>query len=126
MSHEHLDTHLDMFEMQLKDLSACLIDADPQAVQAASARLQQVTVDFFHRLDPESLSYLGETSRVRRMNALAASLARVRESLLRHSAYVDRALELVVPAATRKSTYAGSGTYGGPVRQSGAFKVLAA
>jgi hypothetical protein len=126
MSHEHLDTHLDMFEMQLNDLSACLIDADPQAVQAASARLQQVTVDFFHRLDPQSRSYLGEKSRIHRIKALAASLARVRESLLRHSAYVDRSLELVIPASTRKSTYAGSATYGGPVRQSGAFKVLAA
>lgn len=49
----------------------------------------------------------------------------LREGLLRQSAFVERALEIVMPAA-QQATYASGTRYGGAVRQSGAFRVLSA
>jgi hypothetical protein len=126
MSHTSLDAQLDHLEDRLHALAACLLDGSPDLVQTASASLQILAVELLQTLNADGRNLLGSSGRTRRVRALAGGLAMVRESLLRQSAYVDRALELVVPTSQQQSTYAGNRTYGGPVRQSGAFMVLAA
>lgn len=126
MSYSSLDTQLDFLEAQFKELADSLLDGSSARVQSAGAALQKLAVEFVQTADELGHAQLLVSNRVLRLKTLASGIATVRESLLRQSAYVDRALELVVPAAQPQATYAGSRTYGGPVRQSGAFAVLAA
>jgi UDP-N-acetyl-D-mannosaminuronic acid transferase (WecB/TagA/CpsF family) len=126
MSHIFIDNQIDLLEDRLNAMAAAVIDGTPDVLQSVSANLQRLAVDLMQTLDGGGYAQEHTSSHVRRIRSLAAGLATVREGLLRQSAYIDRALELVVPAMQKKSTYAGSGAYGAPVRQSGAFGVLAA
>lgn len=121
-----LDAHLDILEIEFDTLSACLIDSQPEALLAASATLQRLSVELAKMAGGRGQMPLKSSPQLPRMKTLAAGIANVRESLLRQMAYVGRALEIVVPATGDKSTYAGGGVYGQPVQQSGAFSVLSA
>jgi hypothetical protein len=126
MLHISLDDQLDLLEERFEALAGTLIDGNPDGVQSASASLQLLAVELVQMLDANGRAQLRVPGRSHRIRALASGLATVRENLFRQSAYVDRALELIVPATQQKSTYSGNRAYGGPVRQSGAFKVLSA
>lgn len=121
-----LDTQLDLLESQLNALSLILVDGHPDALQSGSAALQRLAVDLVQVTAGKGLEQLKQPRQRRRVRVLATGIATLRENLLRQMAYVDRALEIVVPATRDKATYAGSGAYGKPIRQSGAFSVLAA
>lgn len=126
MSFISLEQQLDLVEQNFNEVSVALIHGDPDVVQAASAQLQQLAVDLVQLLDQIGRHQISPAPIALRIKAITEGLPVLRENLLRRSAYVDRALQLVVPA-TQNSTYAtGSGPYGSGVRQSGAFKVLAA
>jgi hypothetical protein len=126
MSHNSVDVQLDLLESQVNDVGVSLLVGDPVAAQACAARLQQLAVELVQVSN--SFGQLGYESprRARRIKALFHATAGLRENLFRQLAYVDRALEIVVPVIREKSTYSGAGTYGKPVRQSGAISVLAA
>jgi hypothetical protein len=126
MSHISLDNQIDLLEERINLLAATVVDGSPDVLQSVSGNLQLLTVELKQMLEVGGLEQLGVSGRISRVRSLAAGLATVREGLLRQSAYVDRALELIVPAMHQKSTYPGSKAYGAPVRQSGAFSVLAA
>ncbi|QTN30278.1 hypothetical protein HZ993_11020 [Rhodoferax sp. AJA081-3] len=126
MQNSSLDTQLDLLESQLNALSASLVEGRPDALQSGSAALQRLAVDLLQVTGGKGLAQFKQPRQRRRVQVLATGIANLRENLLRHMAYVDRALEIVVPATRDKATYAGSGAYGQPVRQSGAFSVLAA
>lgn len=126
MTHTTFDQQLDLLESQLRELASSLIDGNPALLQLASAKLQQFAVDLIQMADEYGRAQLRTPALARRTRALSVGLSTVRENLMRQSAYVDHALALVVPATRQKSTYAGSQTYGSPVRQSGAFSVLSA
>jgi hypothetical protein len=126
MSLASIDSHLDLLEERFNTLAGALIDGSAESLQAASSSLQLLAVELVRMLEAGGQGPLVQSACSRRIQSLTAGLAVVRESLLRQSAYVDRALELIVPAAQQKATYSGSRTYGGSIRQSGAFKVLAA
>lgn len=126
MSHASLDTQLALLESQLKELGASLMAGNPTAVQAGGAVLQRLAVEFVHMANGAGRDQLALPRRALKIKALASNLSTMRETLLRQMAYVDRALEIVVPVTRDKATYAGGGAYGQPVRQSGAFSVLAA
>ena len=126
MQNSSLDTQLDLLESQLNALSASLVEGRPDALQSGSAALQRLAVDLLQVTGGKGLVQFKQPRQRRRVQVLATGIANLRENLLRHMAYVDRALEIVVPATRDKATYAGSGAYGQPVRQSGAFSVLAA
>jgi hypothetical protein len=126
MLHISLDDQLDLLEEHFEALASSLIAGNPDALQSSSASLQLLAVELVQMLNADGRGQLRVSDRSRRVRALAGGLATVRENLFRQSAYVDRALELIVPATQQKSTYSGSRAYGGPVRQSGAFKALSA
>lgn len=126
MSHISLDTQLDLLESHFETLAASLIDGSPDAVQSSSVTLQRLAVELIQMADSVGRVQLGSPNRMRRVKALASGIADLRKNLLRQMAYVDRALEVVVPATREKATYSGGATYGQAARQSGAFKGLAA
>lgn len=126
MPDSSFDVQLDRLEAHFKEVEACLIDRDATAMQASVAKLQLFAVEFIQTADAVGRAPLGSPGRMRRVKVLAGGIASLRENLLRQSAYVDHALEIVVPATRKKATYAGSATYGSPARQSGAFSVLSA
>lgn len=126
MSHASIDTQLNLLESQLKELGASLMAGNPIAVQAGGLTLQRLAVELVHMADGAGHDQMALPRRALKIKALASSMATLREILLRQMAYVDRALEIVVPVTRDKTTYAGGGAYGQPVRQSGAFSVLAA
>lgn len=126
MTTSSLDTQLGLIEQQFNELSAILVDGNPSGVQSASAAMQQLAVDFIQMADEMGRASLASQSRVLRLQTLATTLPILRANLLRRSAYVERALEMVMPATQKTSTYAGSSTYGSAIRQSGAFTSLSA
>jgi hypothetical protein len=126
MPSSQLDTQLDLLESQFNALAASLMDGRPDAFLSGGASLQRLAVEMAQMVNGLGQAELKTSRRMQRIRVLAGGIANLRESLLRHMAYVDRALEIVVPATRDKATYAGGGAYGQPVRQSGAFSVLAA
>ena len=120
-----LDYQLDLLELQFTEVASALVDGNPDAVQSAGARLQQLAVGLVQMADEVGRNRLTAPLRAQRIKALAKRLPALRENLLRRAAYVDRALEVVVPTPPR-STYVGRNTYGSAMRQSGAFNVLSA
>lgn len=129
MSHSSLEQQLDRVEHQFNAVSSALIDGNPETVQAASAMLQQMAVHFVQMVDElgrNRVSLVAAASLSPRIKALAEGMPVLRENLMRRSAYVERALQLVVPA-TQKTTYAANaGPYGSGVRTSGMFKGFSA
>ena len=126
MPSSHLDTQLDLLESQFSALATSLMDGRSDAFLFCGAGLQRLAVEMAQMVNTSGYAEFKTPRRMQRIQTLASGMANLRESLLRHMAYVDRALEIVVPATRNKATYAGTGAYGQPVRQSGAFSVLAA
>ncbi len=126
MQSSKLDTQLDLLESQFNALATSLMGGQPDAFLSGGAGLQRLAVEMAQMVKTSGHAEFKTPRRMQRIQVLASGVANLRESLLRHMAYVDRALEIVVPASCDKATYAGSGVYGQPVRQSGAFSVLAA
>jgi hypothetical protein len=121
-----LDSQLDCIEQQFNELSALLLDGDPRGVEVASKALQQLAVELLHMVDQAGPTSLQSNARAVRIKTLASVFPLLRGNVLRRSAFVDRALETIIPNASQ-STYAGQAkTYGSSMRQSGAFKVLSA
>lgn len=121
------DNQICLLEAQFRDVSAALLDGDPVAMQSNSVTLQGLAVGLAHMVDQAGgRNQLNSSGHLRRINALSSGMVALRENLLRQSAYVERALEVLVPATRQKSTYAGGGVYGSPIRQSGEFTAFAA
>lgn len=126
MSFTSLEKQLDLLEQRFSEVSSALIDGDPILVESSSAALQQLAVDFLQIADELGRGSLAPVHLALRVKALAVGMPTLHANLLRRSFYVDRALQLVVPA-TQTTTYSAStNPYGGGVRQSGQFKALSA
>jgi len=127
MTHSHFDTQLDLIEQQFTELRSVVLAAHPQQVQAAASALQQLAVNLLQVADSkEGRAALQGRSRMQRIKSIANAIHPLREGLLRQSAYIDRALEVVMPSAQQQATYASGTPYGAALRQSGTFRVLSA
>lgn len=113
-------------EKHFAELSQALMSGEPVALSESSAKLQRSALDLsvlMRRLAPSDPRLQVFEARLRQ---LAVGLTVRRESLIRRTVLVDRALHTLVPA-TAKSTYGVSTkTYAAVGRQTGAFKFLAA
>lgn len=123
MSHSLVDHQLDLLEQQFKEVFVAVAEGDLVSLQSGSATLQQLAVQFVQMMDSMEPGGPGAASRVLRVKALAQGFPALRESLLRQSAYVEQALQLVVPTAP-KATYADHSRYGSGARQAGAFTTV--
>lgn len=121
------DTHISLLEAQFREVSDALMDREsPALMLSSSATLQRLTVELVHMADAVGRHQLRSPNHLRRMSALASGMVALRENLVRHSAYVERALEVLVPATRQKSTYADSGIYAASIRRSGEFTAFSA
>lgn len=108
------------------ELSQALVSGEPAALAESSTKLQRAALELsvlLRRLPPADPHVAAFKLRLKQ---LAAGLNVRRESLIRRTVLVDRALNTLVPA-TIQSTYGASGkTYAAVGKQTGAFKYLAA
>jgi hypothetical protein len=136
MSLLSLENHLDLVERHFNEVSVALIHGNAEDLEKCSAKLQQCSIEFFQMLNAGERQALATPALAQRVRAIGESLPTLRETLHRRSAFVEQALQLVVPRQ-KESTYAsdpvqpahgsyGSAGYGHGPRQSGAFKVVAA
>ena len=127
MTRSSLDNQLDILEAQFRDVGASLMAGNPELLESTGARFQQMAVELKQIADGMGRMQLKSTTRTQRIRALVSGMGVLRENLLRQSAYVDRALGVLVPSTGHKATYAGGGgAFNRQVRQSGAFTVLSA
>ena len=109
-----------------QDVASALVSGEPVALESASAALRQsamVLSGGLQRLSPLDLKNAGLKLRLKR---LADGMAVQRESLIRRTVLVDRALNSIIPAASRSTYGQAAGPYGSLGKQTGAFKYLAA
>lgn len=120
------DSQIGLLEAQLQDMRAALIGGDPVAIQSTSALLHRLAVELVRIAQEVGRDQMKSPAYLRKISLLASVMGTLRENLVRQSAYVERALEVLVPATRQKSTYASSGLYSSPIRQSGEFTAFAA
>lgn len=124
MSSQKLSQALDLVEQQFSEVSVVLAQGQPEELPAATATLQQLTVELL-RLVEASRSVDRPASLLQRVKILFESMSVLRTALMRRMAMVEQSLKIVVPVAP-DATYADGGAYGTVPRGSGAFKFLAA
>jgi len=127
---DHLESALCQVEQRVAALSQALVGGEPSDVEATSDQLRAVSLAFSEFFKGVSAADRLNPQLAQRLHRVSGLLASQRQGLARHAVTAQRALSILVPAATRASTYgpgqSGAGVYGGKVKQTGAFTVLAA
>ncbi len=114
-----LDAVLSAAESRFAEISAALLESNPEALNAAAAALREVAMQLAQCLQRLSPAERQSPELVRRLEALSQGLQQRREALARQSVLVERTLHLIVPA-TQEQTYGKAATpYGSSGRPSG-------
>ena len=123
---DSLQSHLDLVEQQFNQVAAVLARTASGPLEESSARLQALAVELVELIGPAERLRSAPAADIERIKALAAGMQLLRDNLSRRAAYVNQALQIVVPTPA-KSTYSSAGSpFGAVTQQSGQFKVLAA
>ena len=120
-------TLLGQCEQQLAQVAQATASSNIDDLGSAAMALQMLVVQLPALLRQSQTRQTDPLTR-QRLRKIAALLATQRESLLRRTVLVERALSTLMPA-TQSNTYAlgvGRAAYGAPGRQSGEFKMTAA
>ena len=133
---------LDLVERQFNQVATFLAAGDAPHLQAAAAMLQVLSLELPALLNPQAGNPAARSAQHavttathataaapelrQRVQAMARGLQMLRDNLSRQAAMNLQALKVVVPTAAKSTYSGGTSVYGGVVRQSGAFKVLAA
>lgn len=125
MTDSYLVEQLDLIELQFNEVSALILRGDPASFQASCVKLQQLSAALKATIESGPTDWLKSENVARRVRILGERFKSVREALLRRSAQVQRALQIVVPVAS-PSTYASQGRYGSGPRQTGNLRGLSA
>lgn len=124
MQQVSVGSQLNLVEQQLNDAMRCLNEGDSQALTEVSVGLQSTAMELVQLMHTHRRTAGGQQFAVQ-IGQLAQRLISLRENLVRRSAYVDRALSVVLPASD-VSTYQRRGPYGYGVKSSGSMNVFAA
>ena len=124
MQNVSMGSQLNLVEEQLNEAMRCLNDGDGQALVEASASLQATAMVLMQLMHTHRRTNSAQQFGVQ-IGQLAKRLITLRENLVRRSAYVDRALKVVLPT-TDVSTYQSRGPYGSGLRSSGNMNVFSA
>lgn len=122
----HIEEALIDVEGHFNDMSMALVSGEPLALGNASAALRQGATDFSELLQRLTPLELKNKDLKLRLKKLSDGMVLRRESLIRRTVLVERALNAIVPATCSATYSQAAGPYGSPGRQTGAFKVLAA
>lgn len=130
MLNTQVESALQQLELRSAAVAQALADGDPASLEQASTQMRALAValaDFVQGLGADQRR---EPQLAQRLQQASRLMAAQRQGLARRAVMVERALSVLVPSATRTPTYGHAGraaaSYGSPVRQSGAFTVLAA
>jgi hypothetical protein len=123
-----LETPLALVEYYFDAVSDAILPGDAQALQMASAKLKQASVDFSGVLRgghfPNDTASQEFKARIINMTE---GFAMQRENLMRRNASVERALNVIIPASCGNTYQPSAGQYGsGGVRPSGEFRFVTA
>lgn len=122
----HIEGALIEVESHFNDISKALVSDQPRALEVASTALRQATIDFSALLQRLTPAELKNSDLKLRLTTLSEGMVLRRESLIRRTVLVERALNAIVPATCNATYSRAAGPYGNPGKQTGAFKVLAA
>ena len=120
-----LEKSLTSIESLIQQISETLVVGDPVALAMASTHLRQAAVELSNmlpRFDPLTLKNASVKSRLAQ---ISINLASRRESMLRQSGLVERALNTLVPASQTATYSKAAGLYGAPGKSSGTFNFIA-
>lgn len=113
-------------ERKFNTVSVALVQGEPLALANAGTELRQAALALSALVQRLTALERNNKNLTARLKGLADGLAFQRESLIRRTVLVERALHAIVPAA-RSVTYAQAGApYASTGKPSGAFKLLAA
>jgi hypothetical protein len=125
MTHPTWGHPLDLVEQQFNEVSAFVAESNPDQIAASSAALQRLLVDFVQLREAMGPQVTVPPGVANRLKALAEGARVLRSQMHRQAAVVEQSLKVVMPSGP-DATYSDGGPYGSAMRQSGAFKVLAA
>lgn len=124
MHNPSIESQLAFAEQQLNTAVHSLNAGHSQALMDASASLQATAVDLVQLMHTVRADTVMADYGVR-IGELAQRLIALRENLIRRSAYVERALKVVMPAV-EKPTYQAQGPYGSSLRSAGSRNAASA
>ena len=124
MQNTSIDTQLALAEQQLNAAVYCLNEGHAQALMDASEGLQ-ATAGSLVQLMHMSRTVAPAAGYAAKIGELAQRLIFLRENLIRHSAYVERALKVVMPEVVNV-TYHNHGPYGSKLRSVGGMNIASA
>lgn len=126
MTNERIEIPLERVEFFFNAVSTALLDADPVRLESAAVGLRQASVELSAVLGSDASAASIRSGLDARIKAISSGLSVQRESLIRRSVVVDRALGVIVPV-TRPGTYSRtSSPYGSGPRSSGEFRTISA
>ena len=108
MTQLSLNAHLARLEHQLDALAQRLVLGEPEAVHAELQTLQQQLLEVVRMLQGRKGRPSPDLAAAGRAQGLARRLAHLNTQLQRRAAYVDRALQVLLPAPDRL-TYTSAG-----------------
>lgn len=120
-----LEKSLTSIESLIQQISETLVGGDPVALAVASTHLRQAAIEFSNMLPRFDSMTLKNPSLKLRLKQIATNLASRRESMLRQSVLVERALNTLVPASKTTTYSKAAGLYGAPGKSSGTFNFIA-
>ena len=119
-----IENQLVLVEQQLDAAVDCLNAGHAQALAQASEALQVTAVNLVQMMNRTRVGATGPEVNAK-IGFLAQRLISLRENLLRRSAFVDRALKVVLPTVG-ETTYQPTRPYGVGPRSSGTMTMLSA
>ncbi len=120
-----LEKSLTSIESLIQQISETLVVGDPVALATASTHLRQAAVELSNMLPRFDSLTLKNASVKSRLAQISINLASRRESMLRQSGLVERALNTLVPASQTATYSKTAGLYGAPGKSSGTFNFIA-
>lgn len=99
-----LENALHAVEVQLQELSAALLAADPVVLQGCSERMRQVSVNFVAALEGLQVSAVTQGLE-QRIQQIHTTLSVQRDSLARLSALADKQAAVLLPPPNPTPTY---------------------
>ena len=120
-----LENALTSVENLIQQISEALVIGDPVALSTASTHLRQAAVELSNMLPRFDSLTLKNSALKLRLKQIAINLASRRESMLRQSGLVERALNTLVPASKTTTYSKAAGLYGAPGKSSGTFNFIA-
>ena len=120
-----LEKSLTSIESLIQQISEILVVGDPVALATASTHLRQDAVELSNMLPRFDSLTLKNASVKSRLAQISINLASRRESMLRQSGLVERALNTLVPASQTATYSKTAGLYGAPGKSSGTFNFIA-